>query len=260
MKHFSMSIILGVLLLIGCADKKETAPEQNDTSPSQTAAAKSQVSHDNQQVNTNAPLNPKQNSNDSKAPNEVESAPKFAAVTDHLVLKDGESWSWQTLASMPKIQEWQQKTPARNEYDPSDPTYYIGASLSDYGGISAYGDESQPHLIDIGSAQGVMDDEEGKEVYRLEDLFRANELTQIKSNCETSPDDLISQQFYKWQKERFQTLYLVAIVDQANAGTSSSFKIAKDINEFFEPVYKNSRLGVHTYDQEGNDIDCTFEL
>ena len=181
-------------------------------------------------------------------------------MTDHLALKEGEDWSWQALTKLPSIKEWHQKTPARNEYDPNDPTYSIGASLSDYGGLSAYGDESHPHLIDIGSAQGVMDDEEGKEVYRLEDLFRVNELTQIRSNCETSADDLISQQFYKWQKKGYQPLYVVAIVDYANAGTSSGFAIAKDMNEFFDPIYNNSGIDIHTYDKEGNDLECTFEL
>lgn len=253
MKHFSMPIILGVLLLVACADKKEAATEQNDTAPSQTATAEPRIGNDDQEANADAPPATKQNSATAQAPDAVEkNAPKFAAMTDHLALKEGEDWSWQTLASMPKIQEWQQKL----IHDGA--SYYMAASFDDYNDFSAYGTEHQPKVIVFGSGQGYAESETLEKVSDLEHFFRPSELTRVKSNCDTDTMGMFVQQFYKWQKKGGQPLYLVEHLEGGNSGSTHRYAIAKSFDDFFDPDYNDALPNL----QNPNDDDaaCTFEL
>ena len=249
----SLLVVSGLVALSGCADKDEvvavTETTIEDSSPTEEAGIVEQ---------TNVVT-------ESEVTEEVhtvveETPPKFAEVTDYIALKPNADWQWETLAKMPNVQEWNNKKPARNEYLPEDPSYSISGGLGEHGGIAAYGTETQPMLITIGSAQGVMEDETGSGVYKLEDLFRPSELTRIKSNCDTEEDSLFSQQFYKWQKPGYQPLYICSIVDHANAGTSSDVGIAKSFDEFFNPDYEAALRDIRSYDADLNDITCTFDL
>ena len=189
-----------------------------------------------------------------------ENPPRFANVTDYLALKSNTDWSWKSLADTPDIEEWYSKTPAKNEYSPEDPSYSIGGGLDDYGGMAIYGTKEQPEIITIGSGQAVMEDETGSAVYKLEDIFRASELTRVKSNCDKGDNELFSQQFYKWQKPGYQLLYIYSIIDQANAGTSSGVGIAKSLDKFFESDYSGALMDLRASDADYNDVDCTFDL
>lgn len=189
-----------------------------------------------------------------------ENLPRFANVTDYLALKSNTDWSWKSLAGTPDIKEWYSKTPAKNEYSPEDPSYSIGGGLDDYGGMAIYGTKEQPEIITIGSGQAVMEDETGSAVYKLGDIFRASELTRVKSNCDTGENELFSQQFYKWQKPGYQPLYIYSIIDHANAGTSSNVGIAKSLNKFFESDYSSALMDLRALDADYNDITCTFDL
>lgn len=189
-----------------------------------------------------------------------ENLPKFASVTDYFALKPDTNWSWKSLADTPDIEEWYSRTPTKNEHLPEDPSYSIGGGLDDYGGMAIYGTKEQPEIITIGSGQAVMDDETGAAVYKLEDLFRANELTRIKSNCDKGENELFSQQFYKWEKPGHEPLYVYSIIDQANAGTSSDVGIAKSLETFFESNYKQALINLRTSDADYNDVTCTFDL
>jgi len=189
-----------------------------------------------------------------------ENPPRFANVTDYLALKPNTNWNWKELADTPDIKEWYSKTPAQNEYLPEDPSYSIRGGLDDYGGMAVYGTKEQPEIITIGSGQAVMEDETGSAVYKLEDLFRTSELTRIESNCDKGENELFSQQFYKWEKPGYQTLFIYSIIDQANAGTSSDVGIAKSLDTFFESNYKQALINLRTSDADYNDVTCTFDL
>jgi len=244
---------MGFIALSGCSDKgavEETKPELTakeavTTEPVVTASADA--------VKTEKPA--------EEAEVVVEeNPPRFASITDSLGLKPNAEWSWNTLANTPDIQKWDPKTPTKNEYAPEDPSYSIWGGLDEHGGMAIYGTKAKPVLITIGSGQGVMEDETGSAVYKTEDLFRASELTRVESNCDTEEDGLFSQRFYKWQKPGYQPLYVYAITDQANAGTSSDVGIAKSFNEFFNPEYSNALINLRALDAEYNDVTCTFEL
>lgn len=252
-RKLSLLVVSGLITLSGCADKEEVVavPEttNEDSSPAEEVAIVDQKNVvEEPSVTEEVPVVVEEN------------PPKFAEVTDYIALKPNTVWQWETLAKIPNVQEWNNKRPARNEYLPEDPSYSISGGLSEHGGLSVYGTETQPMLITIGSGQGVMEDETGSGVYKLEDLFRASELTRIKSNCDTEEDSLFSQQFYKWQKPGYQPLYIYSIIDQANAGTSSDVGIAKSFDEFFNPDYKNALMHLSSYDADSNAVTCTFDL
>lgn len=189
-------------------------------------------------------------------PLEDTTSPKFASFTDHLALKPNSNWSWEVLAKAPNIEEWHPKTPSLNEYLPESSLYSINGSLDDVGAFIAYGTKEQPSLIVIGSGQSVMEDEGGSAVYTLEDLFRNSEIVPIKSNCET--DGLFTQKFYQWKKPGFTPLYIYAIRDMANAGTSSEIGLAKSMQDFFNTQYEEASLNLIKSDDNG--ADCTFDL
>lgn len=250
---FSASIFMGFIALSGCSDKaavEETKPE---------LTAKEAVTTEPVVTASTDAAETEKSAEDAEVVVE-ENPPRFASITDSLALKPNAEWSWDTLANTPDIQKWDPKTPTKNEYAPEDPSYSIWGGLDEHGGIAIYGTKAKPVLITIGSGQGVMEDETGGAVYKTEDLFRASELTRVKSNCDTEEDSLFSQQFYKWQKPGHQPLYIYAITDQANAGTSSDVGIAKSFDDFFNPDYSNALINLRALDAEYNDVICTFDL
>lgn len=179
------------------------------------------------------------------------------ALTDYLALQPNKNWSWSELAKVPNIKEWRSKTPSRNEYDPADPTYSINGGIDDATVMMVYGTKAQPNLVIISSEQGVAEDENASGVYSLEDLFTAQELTRIPSNCDK--DSMFTQKFYKWQKSGYQPLYVYALEMPGNGGTSNEFGIAKSIKEFFKPEYNNAINNLDASDQESNEVTCTFK-
>lgn len=189
-----------------------------------------------------------------------ENPPKFAQVTDYLALEPESSWNWEKLASISAVKEWDPKTPTKDEYSPEKNQYYIWGGLDDVGGMRVIGTKAQPEIITIGSGQSVMEDETGSKVYKVEDLFRASELTRVKSNCDKGENELFSQQFYKWEKPGHQPLYIYSIIDQANAGTSSDVGIAKSLDTFFESDYSDALYDLRASDADYNDVTCTFDL
>lgn len=189
-----------------------------------------------------------------------ENPPKFAQVTDYLALEPESSWNWEKLASISAVKEWDPKTPTKDEYSPEKNQYYIWGGLDDVGGMRVIGTKAQPEIITIGSGQSVMEDETGSKVYKVEDLFRASELTRVKSNCDKGENELFSQQFYKWEKPGHQPLYIYSIIDQANAGTSSDVGIAKSLATFFESDYSDALYDLRASDADYNDVTCTFDL
>lgn len=189
-----------------------------------------------------------------------ENPPKFAQVTDYLALEPESNWNWEKLASISAVEEWDPKTPTKDEYSPEKNQYYIWGGLDDVGGMRVIGTKAQPEIINIGSGQSVMEDETGSKVYKVEDLFRASELTRVKSNCDSAASSLSSQHFYKWQKPGYQPLYVYSIIDEANAGTSSDVGIAKNFNVFFDSEYSDDLHNLSSYDAEGNSVTCTFDL
>lgn len=192
-----------------------------------------------------------------ESPLEDTASPTLISFTDHLALKPNSNWSWEALVKAPNIEEWNTKTPSLNEHLPqSSSLYSISGGLEGTGGFTAYGTKEQPSLIVISSSQWVMEDEDGSGVYTLEDLFRNSEITPINSNCET--DDLFTQKFYQWNKPGFTPLYIYAIRDRANAGTSSEIGLAKSMQEFFKTQYEEAGLSLIKSDNDGG--ECTFDL
>ena len=244
---------MGFIVLSGCSDKATVDETKSDTSAKEAVITEPVVTASTDAAET------EKSAEEAEVVVE-ENPPRFASITDSLALKPNTEWSWETFANTPDIQKWDPKTPTKNEYAPEDPSYSIWGGLDEHGGMAIYGTKAKPVLITIGSGQGVMEDETGSAVYKTEDLFRANELTPVKSNCDTEEDSSFSQQFYKWQKPGYQPLYVYAITDQANAGTSSDVGIAKSFDEFFNPDYSNALINLRALDAEYNDVICTFDL
>ena len=184
-------------------------------------------------------------------------APQFIAITDYLALKPNENWTWNKLASLPNIQEWLEKTPVKNDYRPEDPNYSISARLNDTSSMAAYGTKKQPNIITLGSGQGVMEDEQLRGIYELNDFFSQNDLTRIPSNCDV--DSLFTQKFYKWEKKGFQTLYIYDAEMLGNSGSNREFGIAKNLEEFFKPEYEHLNLELQSTDNNNDDVICTFK-
>ena len=244
---------MGFIALSGCSDKAAVEETKQDTTAKEAFTTEPVVT-----ASTNA-AETKKSAEEAEVVAE-ENPPRFASITDSLALKPNADWSWDTLASTPDIQKWYPKTPTKNEYAPEDPSYSIWGGLDEHGGMAIYGTKAKPVLITIGSGQGVMEDETGSAVYKTEDLFRANELTRVKSNCDTAESSLSSQYFYRWHKPGYQPLYVYSITDQANAGTSSDVGIAKSFDIFFDSEYSDDLHNLVSFDAEGNSVTCTFEL
>ena len=249
----SAAVFMGFIALSGCSDKAAVEETKPDTTVKEAVTTQPVVTASTDAAETEKLV--------EEAEVVVEeNPPRFASITDSLALMPNADWSWETLANTPDIQKWDPKIPTKNEYAPEDPSYSIWGGLDEHGGMAIYGTKAKPVLITIGSGQGVMEDETGSAVYKTEDLFRANELTRVKSNCDTEEDSSFSQQFYKWQKPGYQPLYVYAITDQANAGTSSDVGIAKSFDDFFNPDYSNALINLRALDAEYNDVICKFEL
>lgn len=184
-------------------------------------------------------------------------APQFIAITDYIALKPNENWTWDKVAALPNVQEWLEKTPVKNEYEPEDPNYSISARLNDTSSMAAYGTKSQPNIITLGSSQGVMEDESLRGVYELNDFFNQSDLTRIPSNCDV--DSRFVQKFYKWEKKGFQPLYIYDVTNPSNSGAETEFGIAKNLEEFFEPEYEDSYLEVQNMNNNYDEVVCTFK-
>ncbi|WP_201634342.1 WG repeat-containing protein [Psychrobacter immobilis] len=184
-------------------------------------------------------------------------APPFIAITDYIALKPNENWTWDKLAAIPYAKEWLEKTPVKNEYEPEDPNYFINARLNETSSMSAYGTKSQPNIITLGSSQGVMDDSSLGGIYELNDFFNQKDLTRIPSNCDV--DSLFTQKFYKWEKKGFQPLYIYDAEMSGNSGSDREFGIAKNLEEFFKPVYEHVNLELQSIDNNNDDVICTFK-
>ncbi|WP_296202308.1 WG repeat-containing protein [Psychrobacter sp. UBA3962] len=182
---------------------------------------------------------------------------RFAAITDYLVLKPGQKWTWEQLTALPNVQGWQNKTPEKNKYMPSDPNYSINADLSETGYMIAYGTKQQPKLVTLGSGQGIMEDEELRGVHDITDFFNSKNLIRIPSNCDV--DDVLEQKFYKWQKEGAKPLYVYKAVMAGNSGTTAQYGIAESLDEFFKPQYEYTELELHSVDNDYNHVVCTFD-
>ncbi|WP_201624539.1 WG repeat-containing protein [Psychrobacter immobilis] len=184
-------------------------------------------------------------------------APQFVAITDYIALKPNENWTWDKVAALPNVQEWLEKTPVKNEYEPEDPNYSINARLNETSSMAAYGTKSQPNIITLGSSQGVMDDSSLGGIYELNDFFNQKDLTRIPSNCDVN--SLFTQKFYKWEKKGFQPLYIYDAEMSGNSGSDREFGIAKNLEEFFKPVYEHVNLELQSIDNNNDDVICTFK-
>ena len=249
----SAAVFMGFIALSGCSDKAAVEETKPDNTAKEAVITKPVVT-----ASTDA-AEPEKSAEDAEVVVE-ENPPRFASITDSLALKPNAEWSWDTLANTPNIKDWDPKTPTKDEYLPEENSYYIWGELDDVGGMRIRGTRAQPEIITIGSGQSVMEDETGNKVYKIEDLFRANELTRVKSNCDTAESSLSSQYFYRWHKPGYQPLYVYSITDQANAGTSSDVGIAKSFDIFFDSEYSDDLHNLGSFDAEGNSVTCTFEL
>ena len=250
---FSAFTFMGFIALSGCSDKAAVEETKQDTTAKEAFTTEPVVTASTNAAETEKPA--------EEAEVVVEeNPPRFASITDSLVLKPNAEWSWETLANTPHIQNWNPKTPTKDEYLPEENGYYIWGELDDVGGMRIRGTKTQPEIITIGSGQSVMEDETGSKVYKIEDPFRESELTRVKSNCDTSESSLSSQHFYKWHKPEHQPLYVYAITDNANAGTSSDVGIAKSFDIFFDSEYSDDLHNLGSFDAEGNSVTCKFEL
>lgn len=270
MKKFSFSlmffpfiVVVTLGLLAGCSDKKETSDATQATdsaqSPSAAPAADPKVTHDAEKVDDKLRQSQAPKAEDAspdQAKNENNKAdPKFAQVTAHLALQPKASWDWQTLASIPDVQKWQQKL----IYDGA--SYYMAASFDDDNQFSAYGTKSQPKVIVLSSEQAYSESETSDNVSDIGDFFSPNELTRVKSNCDADMGGRFIQQFYKWQKKGSQPLYVVEHEEYGASGSSGMahrFGIAKSFDDFFDPDYNDALPNL----QNPNDDEaaCTFDL
>lgn len=161
-------------------------------------------------------------------------APKYAAQVNHFALKKNQNWTWANLAKTPKV-KWQNKTPKKNYSG----MYEITGSISKYGTLTAYGSRSMPEMIHISSSQLYRESENGKDVYKINQLFDKKELKEVKSNC-TIPeesDDFIHlyQKFYVWKKAGYEPLYVFEMGDEAgtaSGGIMRDYFITKDFSNF----------------------------
>ncbi len=243
----SLVAISSIIALSGCADNNKVEATQEaateDSAVAEVAAVEPVVAEEEVVVIEEVVV-------------EEENAPRFAKVTDYLALKPSNDWQWETLAEIPDVREWRNKTPALD----GGTNYSIIGDLDDHSHVVAYGTKTKPGLVNISSGQGIAEDETTSAVYKLEDLFREKELTRVESNCDTDEDFPFSQHFYKWQKEGYQPLYVLAMIDEGNSGTSKDFGIAKSFEEFYKPENRDMYPNLIVSDDDGNEITCTFDL
>lgn len=243
----SLVAISSLIALSGCADNNKVEATQEaateDSAVAEVAAVEPVVAEEEVVVIEEVVV-------------EEENAPRFAKVTDYLALKPSNDWQWETLAEIPDVREWRNKTPALD----GSTNYSIIGDLDDHSHVVAYGTKTKPGLVNISSGQGIAEDETTSAVYKLEDLFREKELTRVESNCDTDEDFPFSQHFYKWQKEGYQPLYVLAMIDEGNSGTSKDFGIAKSFEEFYKPENRDMYPNLIVSDDDGNEITCTFDL
>ena len=243
----SLVAISSIIALSGCADNKKAETTQEatteDSAVAEAAAVEPVVAEEEVVVIEEVVV-------------EEENAPRFAKITDYLALKPSTDWQWETLAEIPGVREWRNKTPALD----GGTNYSIIGDLDDHSHVAAYGTKTKPGLVNISSGQGIAEDETTSAVYKLEDLFREKELTRVESNCDTDEDFSFSQHFYKWQKEGYQPLYVLTMTDEGNSGTSKDFGIAKSFEEFYKPENRDMYPNLIVSDDDGNEITCTFDL
>lgn len=243
----SLVAISSIIALSGCADNKKAEATQEatteDSAVAEVAAVEPVVAEEEVVVIEEVVV-------------EEKNPPRFSKVTDYLALKPSTDWQWETLAEIPGVQEWRNKTPVLD----GGTNYFIIGDLDDHSHVVAYGTKTKPGLVNISSGQGIAEDETTSAVYKLEDLFRERELTRVESNCDTDEDFPFSQHFYKWQKEGYQPLYVLAMTDEGNSGTSKDFGIAKSFEEFYKPENRDMYPNLIVSDDDGNEITCTFDL
>ena len=244
----SLVAISSIIALSGCTDNKE-------------AEATQEVTTENSAVNKEVvAVEPAVTEEDivviEEEVVEKENAPRFSKITDYLALKPNTDWQWETLAEIPGVREWRNKIPTLD----GGTNYSIIGDLDDHSYVVAYGTKTKPSLINISSGQGIAEDETTSAVYKLEDLFREKELTRVQSNCDTDEDFPFSQHFYKWQKEGYQPLYVLAMIEEGNSGTSKDFGIAKSFEDFYKPENRDMYPNLIDSDDDGNEITCTFDL
>ena len=186
---------------------------------------------------------------------------KFAAITNYLALKPSQKWTWEQLANMPHIKEWQNKTPKQDSYNVEDKNYYISADLVGSTGMHnfiTYGTQQQPRLITFGSSQAHEEDEWLEGIYKVTDFFDLNELVLINSNCEID-NPTFKQKFYKWQKKGFEPLYLYSVYTSGSGGGNAEYGIAGSLDEFFKPEYEPTTIQIRGWNKDYDDVVCTFE-
>ncbi|WP_201543942.1 hypothetical protein [Psychrobacter immobilis] len=243
----SLVAISSIIALSGCADNKKAESTQEatteDSAVVEVDAVEPVVAEEEVVVIEEVVV-------------EEKNPPRFSRVTDYLALNPNTDWQWETLAGIPGVREWRNKTPTLD----GDTNYSIIGDLDDHSHVAAYGTKTKPSLVNISSGQGIAEDETTSAVYKLEDLFREKELTRVESNCDTDEDFSFSQHFYKWQKEGYQPLYVLTMTDEGNSGTSKDFGIAKSFEEFYKPENRDMYPNLIASDDDGNEITCTFEL
>lgn len=159
---------------------------------------------------------------------------KNTTQTDYLALKTGQDWTWQKIAQTPKI-KWEQKIPKATT---TPKLYSMNGDINKYTSLTAYGTKSQPNIVVIESSQSYKESEDGKDTYKVTDLFNKSELTPVKSNCTKKENQVNSgeyQFFYKWQKPGFQPLYVYEgkiVSGTFSGGISKEITIVKDFSDF----------------------------
>ncbi|WP_230657362.1 WG repeat-containing protein [Psychrobacter sp. I-STPA10] len=181
---------------------------------------------------------------------------KFANITNYLALKPNQKWTWEQLAALPDVQEWDNKTAKIDANTPNNPIYSILAVLNNTSTMMVYGSQQQPNLVLLRSGQGVMEDDTLSGVSYLDDFFNSEDLTRIPSNCDV--DSIFEQKFYKWQKDGAKPLYVYAVTAAGNAGTNTEYGIAESLDEFFKPKYNDIYLELQSIDNNYDDVVCTF--
>lgn len=184
-----------------------------------------------------------------------ENPPKFTQITDYIAVELNKNWNWSNLSGLPGVESWLNETPVQDRYSPEGFNYYMNGSLKNYGGIFVQGTETEPNAITFGSDEGKVNAD-----YELDDFFRISELTRVTSDCDVNDEDSFLRQFYKWEQEGQEPLYIYVIRDSSAAVLSTDYGIAKNLNDFYKPEYVNPLAYLRSRNNEIDNTVCSFDV
>lgn len=187
-------------------------------------------------------------------------------ITEQLIVPAGsnQSWKWSGFESIPKGGMYEQK--AASGYDGSKNRYSLGRGIVDNKSITLIGSKAAPEVIKFESGYG-----EGDDLWKLSQILNTANVTKLKSNCNLknittgggestgdSGDTLEYQNFYKWQRDGSQPLYIAeskgegyVITSVFNSYNWKNYTVVRDPKLF-------NKYDVWNTLKNGKAVSCSF--